>query len=554
MKKFYLTPKWLLAGIMVGSMLAVLPITGFGSEPTAQSNDFHEVADECARIARANNRKFKRSPGSILVAREIVNSGFETGCIDYEAFILSAELVHAHEPDFGLAFKLGKLYFDKNDEVHALEFLEDALGLAGTEEEKSEVRTLLNRIYRSKTNYDEYQVPNYTLPDPLKDQDGKAIADPADWNLKRRKEILSLFEKHVYGKVPEGFSPELVFETHESDASALGGKATRRQVSIRLKNDPDMHSIDVLMYIPNHREGPAPAFAGLSFYGNPTIHPDRAIRMTDKWMRANDDFKVQNNRLTEASRGVRASRWPVEKIIDRGYALITAYYGDLDPDMYHAHEHGIYKIAYKDGQARPAPDEWGSIAVWAWGLSRIMDYLELDRDIDHDKVAVMGHSRIGKTALWAGATDDRFSIVISNNSGCGGAALSRRKFGETVAVINTSFPHWFCDNFNSFNKREDELPVDQHMLLSLIAPRPLYVASALEDRWADPKGEFLSAYHASRVYELLGYEGLPVDAMPSVNQPVMGTIGYHIREGKHDVTDYDWEQYMNFADKHFGKK
>ncbi|MCC5927884.1 MAG: acetylxylan esterase [Cyclobacteriaceae bacterium] len=413
---------------------------------------------------------------------------------------------------------------------------------------------MLNRIYRNKTNYDEYQVPRYLLPDPLKGTDGKAIADPSDWNLQRRKEILGLFENHVYGKVPEGFSPELVFETHESDANALGGKATRRQVSIRFKNDPGMHSIDVLMYIPNDREGPAPAFTGLSFYGNPTIHPDPAIRMTDKWMRNNEDFKIQNNRLSEASRGVRSGRWPVEKIIDRGYALITAYYGDLDPDMYHAYEQGIYQMAYKDGQTHPAPDEWGSLAVWAWGLSRIMDYLELDRDIDSDRVAVMGHSRIGKTALWAGATDDRFAIVISNNSGCGGAALSRRRFGETVAVINTSFPHWFCNNFNKFNNREDELPLDQHMLLSLIAPRPLYVASALEDRWADPKGEFLSAYHASRVYELLGYKGLPVDEMPSVNQPVMGTIGYHIREGKHDVTDYDWEQYMNFADKHFGRK
>jgi hypothetical protein len=408
----------------------------------------------------------------------------------------------------------------------------------------------LARAQPAGTNYDEAKVPAYTLPDPLILADGAPVKDAAAWREKRRPQIVELFETHVYGRSPAA-PADLSFETTDVDKAALGGAAVRKQVTIRFTKAKDGPTADLLVYLPAKAARPVPVFLGLNFRGNHTIHADPGIRLSSSWVP--NDTGVANNRATEAARGTTARRWPVEAILARGYAVATIYCGDIDPDFNDGFANGVHPLFYKEGQKAPADDEWGTIAAWAWGLSRALDYFESDGEIDARRVAVLGHSRLGKTALWAGARDERFAIVISNNSGCGGAALSRRQFGETVQRINTSFPHWFCGNFKKYNGRESELPVDQHMLVSLVAPRPVYVASATEDQWADPRGEFLSAKHAEPVYKLLGTDGMGGADMPPPDKPIAGTIGYHLRTGKHDVTLYDWQRYMDFADRHFKK-
>lgn len=395
-------------------------------------------------------------------------------------------------------------------------------------------------------NYDENKVPEFTLPDVLKTFSGKKLKSVKKWEKQGRPELLEFFTKNVYGEIP-GDLPISSFEIMEQSDNAFNGKAKRKQVEIRFEKDGKKLDFTMLIYLPKNVEK-APVFLGYNFYGNHTVTDDVNVIISEAWAPNNESFGIINNQLTEQSRGVRTNRWAIEKMLDAGFGLATIYYGEVDPDKDDMTD-GIHPFFYVDDQTQPGATEWGSIAAWAWGLSRTMDYLEKDNQVDASKVVAFGHSRLGKTSLWAGATDQRFAGVISNESGCGGAALSKRKIGETVWRINNSFPHWFCDNFNDYSNNEKALPVDQHELLALIAPRPLYVASAEGDQWSDPRGEFLSAFYASPVYELYGKKGIPSKEMPALNVPVMNTVAYHIRSGKHDVTDFDWEQYIKWAKK-----
>ena len=395
-------------------------------------------------------------------------------------------------------------------------------------------------------NYDESKVPPYTLPDPLVRANGQRVTTPEGWTSERRPELLAQFAAVEYGRTP-GPLPTVSYKVAE-EGPALGGAAMRRQVTLTFGAGSKTLAAHLLLYVPAKAREPVPAFAILNFQGNQAVSEDPKVALATAWL-PNDDPGVVDHHATEKARGTEASRFPVDLIIARGYALATVYYGDFDPDFDDGFQNGVHPLFYGPGQTRPADGEWGSIGAWAWGLSRVLDYLETEEAIDASRVAIVGHSRLGKAALWAGVQDPRFALVVSNESGSGGAALHKRIYGETVADITHAFPHWFTAGFRQYAGHEDRLPVDQHELLALVAPRPLYIGSAEGDQWADPRGEFLSARGADPVYRLLGAEGLGVTEMPPPDHPIGGTIGYHVRTGPHNLTRYDWEQYLRFADR-----
>lgn len=406
---------------------------------------------------------------------------------------------------------------------------------------------------KSKANYDESQVGTYTLPELLVTQDGQKITSAEGWTSQRRPEVLALFQEHVYGRTPADWG-KVNFETREVKKDALGGKATRKLIHISLADHPDWKGMDVMLYLPNGLGHPAPCFVGPSFGGNHAVSTEKDVPLSTRWMRPNKEKFIVDNRATEQSRGNESSRWPLEMIVSQGFAIATYYYGDVEGDHAEGWKDGLRAVLSKDGANTEWKNgDWAAIGAWAWGLSRIADYLETDSDIDAKKLASIGHSRLGKTSLWAGAQDTRFGIVISNNSGEGGAATMRRNYGETTAIITKSFPHWFTKTYTSYSDNAAACPVDQHMLIALAAPRAVYIASAEDDQWADPKGEFLSGLNAGPVFELFGKKGVGVSEHPALNTPVGDAIGYHVRTGKHDVTDYDWEQYLKFAKRHFSK-
>ena len=398
-------------------------------------------------------------------------------------------------------------------------------------------------------NYIEANVGTYTLPDPLFGKNGRRVTDAESWIAVRRQEILRDFRDLMYGHTPE-LPVTLRSEVVATRKDAVNGLATRTLVTLRFFDDPNAPRINLMLYVPNNSTKPAPVFLGLSFYGNASVQDDPSIPLAQGWMRRHSTAVV-DNRATESLRGLYAHRWPLALVLKRGYGVATFYCGDVEPDHIEGWREGIRGYALKHaGRTERAPNEWGMLGAWAWGLSRALDYLKTNPAVDASRVVVFGHSRLGKTALWAGAQDERFALVISNNSGEGGASLARRHFGENIAYSIYHASWRYCDRFRDFIDKEKDLPFDQHMLLTLIAPRPVYVCSATEDLLADPKGEFLSTVHAEEVYRLFGLAGVNTTQWPAPDEPMGQTIGYHLRAGKHAITAYDWEQFMGFADRH----
>ena len=397
------------------------------------------------------------------------------------------------------------------------------------------------------------------LPDVLASSHGSKITTRAQWQA-RRPQLLQLFTEQEYGVAPPRSKAErfvVVDDTHD----ALDGRATRKQVTILLKGTANGPKLHLLLYIPNQVRHPA-VFLGLNFWGNETVDADPGILISKRWTETivskhpnepNTASCVKNHRATAGCRGIAADKWPIDEILKRGYAVATVYRADVDPDYIGSFPDSV-KAYYPELQGRG--DNFSTIGAWAWALRRSMDYLETDHDVDVSRVAVFGWSRLGKAALWAAANDPRFAMAISDDSGAGGVRLFHVNSGksETIRALNTHFPYWFCNNFKKYNGEDHTLPFDQHMMIALIAPRPLYIASAIDDHWANPEGEFLSGVAVTPVYQLLGTDGLPTKQWPPVNHPVMGQIGYHVRSGGHNITWYDWQQYLTFADMHLKKK
>jgi len=401
-------------------------------------------------------------------------------------------------------------------------------------------------LAQTDTNYDESLVPPYELPELLLTFNGERITIVEAWE-RHRADLLDLFAREMYGSTPTETIP-VRYELLAENPEALDGKAIGKQVKFVFSNGEKEHEAYLLLYVPKSALAPVPVFVGYNYKGNHSTTTEPDIRYSPK-------FKlVREEGHPDWERGNQASRWAFADIIDRGYAVATMCYHDIFPDVPGMKDHSIMPLFSGYGMSLEAPDTWQAIGAWAWGSSRIVDYLATEPMVNIDQVAIMGHSRHGKAALWAGAQDPRFKVVISNNSGEGGAALSRRKYGERLAAVASIQPAWFCPAFDRYHGREEHRPVDQHQLIALMAPRAVYVASAVEDLWADPKGEYLAAYHASPAFELYGQEGLPSETMPDLHMPLMHGIGYHIRAGKHDVTRYDWLRYLDFADLHFQRQ
>jgi hypothetical protein len=374
-------------------------------------------------------------------------------------------------------------------------------------------------------------------------QDGRKITTREQWFEQRRPELKALFQHYMYGWFP---APVAVHGTVTyTDAHFFDGKATLKLITLKLGAE-GAPSINMLRVVPNHRLGPAPIFLGMNFNGNQMVVADNHVPIPASWMEGAPyamEFKKR-----AVTRAAEIHTWELEQSIDRGYAVATYYCGDVEPDTTNA-VGGVRETVHRQA----ASDDWGTIAAWAWGLQRAVDYLVADPDIDKKHIALVGHSRLGRAAMLAGAFDDRVALVVPLQAGCGGTAPSRGTVGESVARINTSFPHWFCDEFKKFNHQTDRLPFDQDALVALCAPRPVLLGAAVEDTWANPAGAFDMLKSADKVYRLVGVEGLSAQTMPETNKLIDSNLGFFIRPGKHSMTKLDWQYFLDFADKQWGK-
>jgi hypothetical protein len=401
-------------------------------------------------------------------------------------------------------------------------------------------KALPSEVAGIPVNYDEAKVGVYTLPDPLTLSNGQPVRDAKTWNEIRRPEIVRLFEENEYGRSP-GRPNDLSFDVFERGATALQGKAIRRQVSIHFAGG---HKADLLLYLPAGSQKPVPFLLNISFSANSATVDDPGVKEGDVW--------GPDKKRIPVSQARRFGKIDVVRLLEAGFGFGTIYYGDIDPDFAGGIQYGVRAAFLKPGQAEPAPDEWGTIGAWAWGLSRAMDYLETDKSVDAKRVAIFGVSRLGKTVMWAGAHDPRFALVIASCSGEGGAAISRRDYGETVAHLTapSRYPYQFCANYGKFARHVDQMPVDANMLVALMAPRPVLLQTGDKDYWSDPKGEFLAAVAAAPVFRLFGKQGLDTDQMPSPGNGIFHTVGYFEHIGGHGTIPSDWDQYLKFLRQH----
>lgn len=409
----------------------------------------------------------------------------------------------------------------------------------------------LTRSLMPQTSFPEVdKLPSHPeLPDPLVMFNGERVTSKQQWNDKRRPELKALFQYYMYGYLPPPIP--ITAKVEHENAKAFEGKATLREITISF-GPAETPPIHLLLVVPNQRKGPAPVFVGINFHGNHMLVDDPGVRLPTVWVPSRGSG-VKANRATEAGRGKEIQVWALEQSIDRGYAVATFYCGDVDPDRPDVRE-GIQPHLRRKG-AKSGPHDWGTIAAWAWGVHRVVDYVSNHKDLDKNRIAVVGHSRLGKTALVAAAMDERIALAIPHQAGCGGTAPSRTHDpkAESVKRINTSFPHWFDDTFKQFNDCPDKLPFDQHCLIALMAPRPVLLSNAVEDQWANPSGQFQNLQAADPVYRLLDAGGLKAKRMPPPGKLIDSPLGYYIRAGKHSMTKDDWKVFLAFADKHFGK-